>query len=371
MLPFPNPPNLMERSVSGQLELNPPPPEPDHPTSFFPFSIPNSNSDSLQDLLSAHLILPFAASMATTPQPPPPDPSININSMATIAPPTKSRRVVRKDRHSKIVTATGPRDRRMRLSLGVARQFFDLQDMLGFDKASKTVQWLLTMSKAAIKDLAAASRRRARAFSNESPKNDSSTSECEDVSTVSDHKGKSSQMAATSGEAKRGRAKRAAVRPLRKAAFSPRTSRETRAKARARARERTREKKRMSSAMLKDGEKTNHWASSSLPFDNIEEESGCHDLKSSLDLVAEVEERCSSTPNQCDNYVEEQAQEVRLAAGSVPISILDDYGHSIVGINDTVGIFQEQWDMEKVLLQDDVQFHSRPWEAFNSSSPIA
>lgn len=59
----------------------------------------------------------------------------------------------KKDRHSKICTAQGPRDRRMRLSLQVARKFFDLQDMLGFDKASKTIDWLFTKSKSAIKEL--------------------------------------------------------------------------------------------------------------------------------------------------------------------------------------------------------------------------
>ncbi|KAK4768145.1 hypothetical protein SAY87_003286 [Trapa incisa] len=59
----------------------------------------------------------------------------------------------KKDRHSKINTAQGLRDRRMRLSLDVARRFFDLQDMLGFDKASKTVEWLLTQSRSAIKEL--------------------------------------------------------------------------------------------------------------------------------------------------------------------------------------------------------------------------
>jgi hypothetical protein len=31
----------------------------------------------------------------------------------------------------------------MRLSVGVAREFFALQDRLGFDKANKTVNWLL------------------------------------------------------------------------------------------------------------------------------------------------------------------------------------------------------------------------------------
>ncbi|KAF3431773.1 hypothetical protein FNV43_RR26509 [Rhamnella rubrinervis] len=59
----------------------------------------------------------------------------------------------KKDRHSKICTAQGPRDRRMRLSLQIARKFFDLQDMLGFDKASKTIDWLFQKSKNAIKEL--------------------------------------------------------------------------------------------------------------------------------------------------------------------------------------------------------------------------
>ncbi|KAK6913476.1 Transcription factor TCP subgroup [Dillenia turbinata] len=58
-----------------------------------------------------------------------------------------------KDRHSKICTAKGPRVRRVRLSIGVARKFFDLQDMLGFEKASKTLDWLLSKSKKAIKEL--------------------------------------------------------------------------------------------------------------------------------------------------------------------------------------------------------------------------
>lgn len=62
----------------------------------------------------------------------------------------RRRRPFRADRHSKIRTAQGVRDRRMRLSVGVAREFFALQDRLGFDKASNTVNWLLTQSKPAI-----------------------------------------------------------------------------------------------------------------------------------------------------------------------------------------------------------------------------
>ncbi|KAI4324633.1 hypothetical protein MLD38_030103 [Melastoma candidum] len=64
-----------------------------------------------------------------------------------------SRRSSKKDRHSKITTARGTRVRRMRLSVQVAREFFDLQDVLGFDKASKTVKWLISQSKSAIKDI--------------------------------------------------------------------------------------------------------------------------------------------------------------------------------------------------------------------------
>ncbi|KAL0700948.1 hypothetical protein Bca4012_057070 [Brassica carinata] len=63
------------------------------------------------------------------------------------------KKAVKKDRHSKIHTAQGLRDRRVRLSIGISRQFFDLQDMLGFDKASKTLDWLLKKSRRAIKEL--------------------------------------------------------------------------------------------------------------------------------------------------------------------------------------------------------------------------
>nr|BBE14741.1 cycloidea-like 2c protein [Dahlia pinnata] len=59
----------------------------------------------------------------------------------------------KKDGHSKIYTAQGPRDRRVRLSIDIARKFFVLQDLLGFDKASKTLDWLFTKSKKAIKEL--------------------------------------------------------------------------------------------------------------------------------------------------------------------------------------------------------------------------
>ncbi|KAG2306150.1 hypothetical protein Bca52824_025898 [Brassica carinata] len=59
----------------------------------------------------------------------------------------KVKKPSRTDRHSKIKTAKGTRDRRIRLSQDVAKELFGLQDMLGFDKASKTVEWLLTQAK--------------------------------------------------------------------------------------------------------------------------------------------------------------------------------------------------------------------------------
>nr|AXM04991.1 cycloidea-like protein [Myripnois dioica] len=67
--------------------------------------------------------------------------------------PTKKKKTSKKDHHSKIHTAQGPRDRRVRLSIDVARKFFYLQDLLGFDKASKTLDWLFIKSKIGIDEL--------------------------------------------------------------------------------------------------------------------------------------------------------------------------------------------------------------------------
>ncbi|KAI7743616.1 hypothetical protein M8C21_007830 [Ambrosia artemisiifolia] len=59
----------------------------------------------------------------------------------------------KKNGRSKISTTKGFRDRRVRLSIDISRKFFCLQDLLGFDKASKTLDWLFTKSLTAIKDL--------------------------------------------------------------------------------------------------------------------------------------------------------------------------------------------------------------------------
>ncbi|XVE80045.1 hypothetical protein DITRI_Ditri14bG0107500 [Diplodiscus trichospermus] len=60
----------------------------------------------------------------------------------------------RKDRHSKVCTAKGPRDRRVRLSAHTAIQFYDVQDRLGCDRPSKAVDWLIKKAKSAIDELA-------------------------------------------------------------------------------------------------------------------------------------------------------------------------------------------------------------------------
>lgn len=52
-----------------------------------------------------------------------------------------------KDRHSKVCTIRGLRDRRIRLSVPSAIQLYDLQDRLGLNQPSKVVDWLLDVTK--------------------------------------------------------------------------------------------------------------------------------------------------------------------------------------------------------------------------------
>ncbi|XP_058732810.1 transcription factor DICHOTOMA [Vicia villosa] len=138
------------------------------------------------------------------------------------------RRSSKRDRHSKIKTAKGLRDRRMRLSLEVAKRFFGLQDMLGFEKASKTVDWLLNQSKDGIKQLA---REKNIHFPS---KSSSSTSECEGVSSLEYNEvGNQEEEKVVLKKRRKGTNK-----VCRKSAFNS-TGRE---KARERARERTKEK---------------------------------------------------------------------------------------------------------------------------------
>ncbi|KAL0290337.1 UNVERIFIED_CONTAM: Transcription factor TCP10 [Sesamum angustifolium] len=59
-------------------------------------------------------------------------------------------RVGKYERHSKVYTSKGPRDRRVRLSAHTAIQFYDVQDRLGYDRPSKAVDWLINKAKTAI-----------------------------------------------------------------------------------------------------------------------------------------------------------------------------------------------------------------------------
>ncbi|XP_022885379.1 transcription factor TCP5-like [Olea europaea var. sylvestris] len=52
-----------------------------------------------------------------------------------------------KDRHSKVRTLRGLRDRRIRLSVPTAIQLYELQDKLGLSQPSKVIDWLLDATK--------------------------------------------------------------------------------------------------------------------------------------------------------------------------------------------------------------------------------
>ncbi|KAJ6293652.1 hypothetical protein OIU76_021835 [Salix suchowensis] len=206
------------------------------------------------------------------------------------------KRSSKKDRHSKINTAQGPRDRRMRLSLKVARDFFDLQDKLRFDKASKTVEWLLTQARTEIKKISGGFPVMNYSCSTTvGAKSASSTSECEvlseminidstlKVSRVS--KGKSSLCVK-----KERRTSRASS--SRKAPLNP-FAKEAREKARERARERTKQKLRSRSRRLDESkpceleavnQELNQFAGCWSPFETGDQESGTHNINPSLEV---------------------------------------------------------------------------------------
>ncbi|XP_047968940.1 transcription factor TCP17-like [Salvia hispanica] len=58
-----------------------------------------------------------------------------------------------KDRHSKVCTVRGLRDRRIRLSVPTAVQLYELQDKLGLSQPSKVVDWLIDATKSDIEKL--------------------------------------------------------------------------------------------------------------------------------------------------------------------------------------------------------------------------
>lgn len=148
----------------------------------------------------------------------------------------------KRDRHSKIYTAQGARDRRVRLSIEIARKFFDLQDMLGFDKASLTLDWLLNKSRTAIKDLVQS--KLGCTSSSDARCSLSSIYECESDKHKLDQENR---------EIASGIKEKKLRKPADKSSVIDLAARESRAKARARARERTREKMRVRNEMKKFG----------------------------------------------------------------------------------------------------------------------
>ncbi|EEF41153.1 transcription factor CYCLOIDEA [Ricinus communis] len=139
----------------------------------------------------------------------------------------------KKHRHSKICTAQGLRDRRVRLSIEIARKFFDLQDLLGFDKASKTLEWLLSKSRKAIKALAQNA---------EGAKSLSSSSATCGGGEIEGIVSKKDQSVAATGSCNEKGTKKMRIAAASTAAASNLVAKESRAKARERARERTRVK---------------------------------------------------------------------------------------------------------------------------------
>ncbi|GAU19876.1 hypothetical protein TSUD_171020 [Trifolium subterraneum] len=86
--------------------------------------------------------------------------SSSLASSSSQWPRLKDPRIVRvsrafggKDRHSKVCTIRGLRDRRVRLSVPTAIQLYDLQDRLGLNQPSKVVDWLLNAAKHEIDQL--------------------------------------------------------------------------------------------------------------------------------------------------------------------------------------------------------------------------
>ncbi|XP_071733199.1 uncharacterized protein [Rutidosis leptorrhynchoides] len=167
---------------------------------------------------------------------------INVNNNNPMEPERKKHS--KRDRHSKINTARGLRDRRMRLSLDVAKKLFGLQDLLGFDKASKTVDWLIQKSKASILELLPDPSCSFMGVSNSA----SSTSECEVLSgtvdqsmliksTGYDH---DDQVAKSSSESSKKQKEKSSSKLVRRCAdFHHPLAKATRDRARERARERT------------------------------------------------------------------------------------------------------------------------------------
>nr|AXM05013.1 cycloidea-like protein [Berkheya purpurea] len=212
----------------------------------------------------------------------------------------------KKDGHSKINTAQGPRDRRVRLSIEVAQKFFYLQDLLGFDKASKTLDWLFTKSQTAIKELVEEMKHCSSS---------SATDQCEVVfqetikrGTDEEDKGQKKKSAPKYVEGKR--------KKMTRKYKSGVDVNQSRAEARARARERTKEK--LHNKKLDDESKK-------VPDD-------CYRPISPSNLTLQ-----SSFWSQIDSqndYNDRTGESIMEPKNSTPSSVLYGYQHNLVASND-------------------------------------
>jgi len=273
-----------ESNPTSKQENNPHLP----PLSFFHFPSPPPFEDS-QIFLEQHhdFLLQFHH------KPPEPEP-VNLAAETSVKKNTQTprKRPAKRDRHSKISTARGLRDRRMRLSLDVAKRFFGLQDMLGFDKASKTVEWLLNQAKAEIHRLAKEKKKQKKSVHRSCS---SAGSECEEgVSSLDEVAVSRDEKEA---EERVDKAMKRRVKHSRKiSAFHP-LARECRERARERARERTRQKMR-SRGLAEESKPCREEANQNLiqlgswkPSETAEEfGSKSHSVHPSLDVITEGKE---------------------------------------------------------------------------------
>ncbi|KAF5445377.1 hypothetical protein F2P56_034428 [Juglans regia] len=290
----------------------------------------------------------------------------------TVAEQIPRKRTYKGDRHSKINTARGPRDRRMRLSLEVARKFFGLQDMLGFDKASKTVEWLLLQAKVEIKKLAREVKRSCSVGVKTSTA--SSTSESGEVLSGIDEvaiydgnqqgRAVSKEKTSTCTSAK----EKKNIRQWRKSAFHP-LARESRDQARARARERTKEKLRtrrldeskfceVDTANSSDLSRLSIW--SLLETGELESAgTQSHNMNPSMDQALpdhQIEEESSHAPDHDLGAAEDMVNDDSLV-------IIGRWSPSLIfnTVNINTGISQEHHEFT------DSQFFGKPCEAYNNN----
>nr|ABX82322.1 teosinte-branched1 [Cenchrus americanus] len=369
MFPFCDSSSPMDLPLYQQLQLSPPSPKPDQSTTsffYYPCSPPFAAADA-----SFHLSYQLGSAASATPpqavidspelpamdQEPAPAAELDLDAACANAQGADAgldraaAAAARKDRHSKICTAGGMRDRRMRLSLDVARRFFALQDMLGFDKASKTVQWLLNKSKSAIQEIMT----------------DDASSECvEDGSSSLSVDGKPnpaellvgggdqqpSKANGRNGEGKKpAKARKPATtpKPPRKSSVNahPVPDKETRAKARERARERTKEKHRMRWVKLASAIDVEA-AAASVARDRPSSNNLSHHPSSNMArAAADLEERCSSTLN---NGGKMQMQQTTGTS-----DVILPLGNGGYGAGNYY--CQEQWDLGGVVFQQNSRFY--------------